>query len=380
MKITLSHEKLSKLLMYTSRAVSTKPNIPILSNVKMEVSKSNLNLSATNLDMGINLWIPGVVESEGNLTVSAKFIADFVNASGGEKVELELKDNVLLVETDKSKANFNIIPADEFPIMPKLPENHWFRIDKNEFIKTLEKVLFACSTELTPGKVHMSGALIEVEGEEVSFVGLDGFRLSKRSVKPIELNALENLPQIIVPSKYLNELIKISSDATDVEEVVVYLSDNRSQIIFKLEEIEFSIRLLEGPYSDYKKIMPDSATFTFEFKRSDLENAIKVVSTFARSNLNYKALVDFDIENKHFKMRSSVTDVGDNETEVDMITAEADTDLNAAYNLKYLQDIVAHTKGDTLKVESKGALTATVFRDLSDEKFVHLLMPLRRDA
>ncbi len=380
MKITLSHEKLSKMLMYTSRAVSTKPNIPILSNVKMEVNKSNLNLSATNLDMGINLWIPGVVESEGNLTVSAKFIADFVAASSAEKVELELKDNVLNVETEKSKANFNIIPADEFPIMPAIPEKSWFRIDKNEFIKTLDKVLFACSTELTPGKVHMSGVLIEVEGEEISFVGLDGFRLSKRTVKAIELSQLENLPQVIVPAKYLSELAKIASDASDVEEVVVYLSDNRSQIIFKMEEIEFSVRLLEGPYSDYKKIMPDSNSFAFEFKRGDMENAIKVVSTFARSNLNYKTLVDFDVENKSFKMRSSVTDIGDNETEVELLSSEATTDLNVAYNLKYLQDIVNHTKGDTLRLESKGALTANVFKDSSDEKFIHILMPLRRDA
>jgi len=380
MKITLSHEKLSKMLMYTSRAVSTKPNIPILSNVKMEVNKSNLNLSATNLDMGINLWIPGVVESEGSLTVSAKFIADFVAASAAEKVELELKDNVLTVETEKSKANFNIIPADEYPIMPVIPEKSWFRIDKNELIKTLDKVLFACSTELTPGKVHMSGVLMEVEGDEIGFVGLDGFRLSKRLVKAIEISPLENVPQVIVPAKYLSELAKIASDASDVEEVVVYLSDNRSQIIFKLEEIEFSVRLLEGLYSDYKKIMPDTSSFTFEFKRVDMENAIKVVSTFARSNLNYKTLVDFDIENKSFKMKSSVTDVGDNETEVELINIDAQTDLNVAYNLKYLQDIVNHTKGDTIKLESKGALTANVFKDSSDEKFIHILMPLRRDA
>ena len=91
MKITLNHSKLAKSLQYASRAVSSKPNIPVLSNVLLDVTNTDIKLSATNLDMGINMWIPGKVEEEGSTTVSAKYIADFVVASSSDKVEIPSK-------------------------------------------------------------------------------------------------------------------------------------------------------------------------------------------------------------------------------------------------------------------------------------------------
>ncbi len=94
MEIKLNHLNLAKSLQYTSRAVSAKPNIPVLSNVLLDVTKNGIKLSATNLDMGITVWIPGLVDKEGKITVSAKFISDFVSASTGDNVELKLDGNL----------------------------------------------------------------------------------------------------------------------------------------------------------------------------------------------------------------------------------------------------------------------------------------------
>jgi len=245
----------------------------------------------------------------------------------------------------------------------------------------MDKVIFSCSTDMSIGKIQQSGVLFELnkEDSEVIFVGLDGFRLSKRDAKVKEL--AEELPteQIIVPAKYLAEVQKIASDYVDLDEIEVYLSKNNSQIIFKFEEIEFSIRLIEGPYPEYKRILPDSASFTFEVKRGDLEDAIRVVNTFARSNLGYKTLFDLDLENSAIKLKSIVAEVGENESVVNVTEVQADTDLNTSYNLKFIQDVVSHIKGDTLVFETKGPLAASVFKDKSDARFIHLLMPLRRE-
>lgn len=381
MEIKLNHLNLAKSLQYTSRAVNAKPNIPILSNVLLDVSKNGLKLSATNLDMGITVWIPGLVDKEGKITVSAKFISDFVSASSGDNVELKLDGSVVTVKTDKSKANFNTIAATEFPVLPEISEASLFKISAKEFQVSMDKVIFASSTDMSIGKIQQSGILFEFnkEDSEVVFVGLDGFRLSKRDTKVKELP--EELPteQIIVPAKYLSEVSKIVSDYVDLDEIEVYLSKNKSQVIFKFEEIEFSIRLIEGPYPEYKRIMPDSASFTFEVKRGDLEDAIKVVNTFARSNLGYKTLFDLDLENSVIRLKSIVAEVGENESVVEVKEVTGDSDLNTSYNLKYIQDVVSHIKGDTIIFETKGALAASVFKDKADARFLHLLMPLRRE-
>jgi DNA polymerase-3 subunit beta len=383
MRITLNHNKLSKSLQYTSRAVSAKPNIPVLSNVLMEVTKTDLKLSATNLDMGINVWIPGKVEEEGKVTVSAKYIADFVTASFEDKVDIELKENVLNVKTTKSKANFSTIPASEFPVLPAITNEPLFSISASEFVTSMEKVVFACSTDMSAGKIQQTGVLFEFsesDKDEVVFIGLDGFRLSKRTSKIKGLNKDSLKDQIIVPARYLTEVVKIVQDYTELEDISVYLSENKSQIIFKFEEVELSVRLIEGPYPDYKRIMPDGASYTFEVKKTDLEEGIKIVNTFARSNLSNKTLFDFDVENSVVKLRSSVAEVGENETVIPVANVDAAGDMNAAYNLKFILDVVTHIKGENIKFETKGPLSPSVFKDKNDAKFVHLLMPLRRDV
>ncbi len=383
MRITLNHNKLSKSLQYASRAVSSKPNIPVLSNVLMEVTKTDLKLSATNLDMGINVWIPGKVEEEGKVTVSAKYIADFVAASFSDKVDVELKETVLNVKTPKSKANFATIPASEFPVLPTINTDPLLTISATDFVNTMEKVIFACSTDLSTGKIQQTGVLFEFDEsdkDELAFIGLDGFRLSKRTSKIKGLKKDQLKDQLIVPARYLMEVVKIIQDYPELENIDVYLSENKSQIIFKFEEVELSIRLIEGPYPDYKRIMPDSASYSFEVKKSDLEEGIKVTNTFARSNLSNKTLFDFDAEGSAVKLRSSVAEVGENETSVPVTAVDAAGDMNAAYNLKFILDVVTHIKGENIKFETKGPLSPSVFKDKSDARFVHLLMPLRRDV
>lgn len=381
MKVTLNHAKLTKMLQYASRSVSQKPNIPILANVKLDATKSGLKLSATNLDMGINMWIPGVVEEEGSTTVSAKFLSDFVSATSSESVELELKDSILLVKTQKSKAKFNTIPASEFPVLPNTGEGKFLTMSIEDFEKSMDKVLFACSNDTSPGKIQQTGVLFEVVDEvSLNLVGIDGFRLSLRKVNVAELNKdLIGESQLIVPARYLSDFNKILADIEEIDRFDVFISENKTQVIFKIDEIEYSVRLLEGPYPDYKRIMPDTYTYAFDVSKSELEGALKVISTFARSNLAYKTLFDMDVESKNVKLRSNVADIGENETAFEIENVEGEMDMNAAYNLRYLQDIVNHIRGGKLRFETKGPLAASIFKDLDDENFIHLLMPLRRE-
>lgn len=382
MEINLQRHQVSRALNYTSRAVSAKPNIPILSNVLLNVSKNALKLSATNLEMGIVLWIPGTMKSEGSITVNAKYIADFVSAATDDIIDFNLDTTNLLVRTKSSNAKFTTIPSEEFPVLPALGSEPIFVIEKQKFIDTLEKVIFACSTDLSAGRIQQSGVFFDIDTSKstIDFVGLDGFRLSKKTVAVEELSKSITKEEIIVPARYLNEAIKVLSDYEEVKKVEVYLSDNNSQLILKFAEVEYSIRLLEGPYPDYKKIMPDSFSYSFKIEKTELENALKVVNSFARGNLGNKTLFDFNLEDGVVTLQSSVSEIGEGQTKLQTKDFEGESDLNSAYTLRYLQDFVNHIKGDNLTYETKGQLAPAVVKDLDDPDFVHLIMPMRREV
>jgi len=381
MKAILNHNKLAQAILYTSRCVSSKPNIPILSNVYISASSEGISLYATNLEISISMWIPGLIEEEGKTTVSAKYLADFLSASKSDKVTLELVGNSLKVTLDKSKATFNTINHEEYPITKDTDKNFIFKIKKQNFISCMDKILFACSTDNSISKIQQTGVFVEALNESrISLVGLDGIRLSLKNCDVTGLNTKNFLQGIIIPAKYISEFIKIvDSDYYQSDEIEFYLSSNNSQVVLKYEDIEFSIRLIDGNYPDYKKILPDSYIYRFIVDKNEIEDAVRVVNTFARGSFAFKTLFDFDSDTGEILMKSSVSEIGENEYFLNVEEPEGDGKLESAYNIKLLQDVISKIKTGKIIFETKGPLAATVIKDQSDDDFLHLLMPLRRE-
>lgn len=378
MQITLPQSQLAKALNYTSRAVSVKPNIPVLANILIEVAKDSLHLGATNLDMGINMWIPGQAEAEGRVTVSGKLLADFINAADGASVDILLEGDTLQVITDNSRADFQTIPATEFPVLPKVKGDPVFVLKSSDFADSVAKVAFASSTDFITSRIQYTGVLFSFEpdnAEQLTLVGLDGYRLSRKQiqVKRAETNGLE----IIVPAKSLQELVKIVQTET-ADDVEVYVNDNRSQAIFKIGDIEVSIRLLEGPFVDYHKAIPAECAYEFDVSKVELEAAMRVVNTLARTVQGHRVDWDLDLETAVLTMRSHA-ELGKNQTKLKVEGVIGSSDFKAAYSLQFLMDMVSHMDGDNIHFATNGPLSAAVFTDSQDPAFLHLVMPLQRE-
>lgn len=381
MKITIPQDKLSKALLQVARGVSTKPNIPVLSNILLEVSKDQLKLSSTNLDMGIHMWIPGSSDTEGKTTVSGKFIADFVAANSGGKVELALNGEVLHVHTDSSKAEFNTISSGEFPILPKVTSEVFFTVEAKSFIEALDKVLFTCASDFS-GRIQLTGVLMEINSaapDKLVLAGADGFRLSQKTldISSAHMDEGADKHQLIVPARPLQEFAKMV-DLAEVDNIDVYVNESKSQLIFKLDNMEFSVRLLEGPYPDFKQVIPVDTVYGFDLDKAEFERAMKIVNTFARSLQGYNVDFDLDIESGQLVLRSRVVDLGVNETKMMVKNVKGPNDLKAAYSLQLLMDMVNHAKGNTVTYETNGALAPALFTDQNDKDYIHLVMPMQR--
>ncbi len=378
MQITIQRQKLAKALNYVSKAVSSKPNIPVLSNVLLSVKDDQLKLSATDLDMGINMWVPGVGSQGGQVTASGKFLADFINASSGDKVELKLEGDVLHVSSAKSKAQFQTIPASEFPVLPKVGEKPTYSFNTADFIKSMQKVIFACAADNNTSTIQFTGVLFEVEEgtKHIHFVGLNGFRMSRKRMRLSESNATSS--QLIVPAKSLQDLVRILA-AEEESEIKIYVNEAATQIIFAIADLEFSIRLLEGPYPDYKDVIPTESSYEFEVQKSEFEQSLRVINTFARSITGNKVNWDLDTETGELLMHSEVIDLGRNETSLQVEDVKGTGVLKDAYSMQFLMDFVSHTDGDTISFHTNAPLAAAVFTDKADADFIHIIMPVLRD-
>src|SRR2546428_12250346 len=120
MKITVTAGNLGQGLQIVSRAVSSRTTLPILNNVLLQTAESGLQLTATNLEIGIRQVIPAEIQEEGGITVPARLLTDFVTAHPDEPLSMTLdrKTQSLAVKSNRFDANIRGIDPADFPPAP----------------------------------------------------------------------------------------------------------------------------------------------------------------------------------------------------------------------------------------------------------------------
>ena len=112
MKFNVNQQDLQQALNYCQGVIEKRSTLPILSNVLLNASNSNLTITATDLDLIFIHQINNVeVIEEGNTTTTASIMYDIIRKfSSGKKINLTLiENNKLHLESEKSIFNLNCI-------------------------------------------------------------------------------------------------------------------------------------------------------------------------------------------------------------------------------------------------------------------------------
>ena len=97
MKISCLQQNLSRGLAIVGRAVATRSNLPVLQNVKISTQNDMLVLTGTNLDIAITTKIGAQIEEEGEITIPARLLTDFVNTLPDDRIDMESSADLMRV-------------------------------------------------------------------------------------------------------------------------------------------------------------------------------------------------------------------------------------------------------------------------------------------
>lgn len=371
MQFSCNQDTLSKYLNIVSRVVSSKPGLPILNNVQFESSKGKLLMTATDLEIGISTWIGADVKSEGKITVPAKQLTEFVNSIPEEKVDVTLENQNFNISSTNNTASFNTMAADDFPAVASITDQKpLLKIPKDLLFKSVNRVAFAAATDDI--KPVLTGILLEVTGETMSFVGTDGLRLSRQIVK-LESSSEKDV-NILVPVKALLELAHIVSEVGEDDNVEVYLIEDRNQILFRYSDIDLVSRLIDGQFPEYRQIIPTGYKTISKINRSEFLNSLKVTNIIAKSVLGNKLILDIDPKADTISLSATQTDLGSNKS---TFGGSIDGDsVKIAFSSRLLSDILNHLDSENIVFECSETVKPGVFKIEEDPDFVHLVMPM----
>ena len=162
MKISCLQQNLSRGLAIVGRAVATRSNLPVLQNVKISTQNDMLVLTGTNLDIAITTKIGAQIEEEGEITIPARLLTDFVNTLPDDRIDIESSADLMSVTLKclRFEANINATDPSEFPPIPTVDEGSTIKIDPQILKETVDYVAFAAATE--DSRPVLTGIKIEV--------------------------------------------------------------------------------------------------------------------------------------------------------------------------------------------------------------------------
>jgi DNA polymerase-3 subunit beta len=361
-------ENLSKSLGVVVRAVPTKGALPVLSNVLINAAHGKVTLTVTNLETVITSTFPALVEKEGSTTVPAKMFNEYISNLNPGKLIISSERNILsVVSLPKTKTKFNGMSSIEFPEIPT-PNNSksYLEINPKILSSLVSHTSFSSSVDVT--RPVLTGTLIDFTDGILSFVTTDGFRLSENTHN-IE-GEFSNF-KVVVPTKTLQDVSKIFSNIDENISLIFNSDDNL--VFFQGNNISVGVRVIDGTFPDYKRIIPSSKSISVTFKGNDLKEAVRLTSIFSKESNSSIKIEITDIGT--LRVFTSSEESGEHVSEFEAVIDG--NPLIISFNSKYLNDFLNNIKADEIFFESNGGVTPVVFKSNELNNFLHIIMPMK---
>ena len=367
MKLQCAKNELSSALQIVSKAVAVKPQTPILSGIYLKASDNQLELQATNYEIGIIVRIDAEIEEPGEIAISGRYFGEVIRRLPGEKVALTFSRDENILHIQSNQANFTLVsmnPA-EFPTVKELSGDLQFTIKDNVLRSLIKKTVFACATD--EGRPVFTGCSLDIQETKVTMAATNTHRLA---VKSETFNQSIGKIKIIVPSRTLSELLHNMTSEIPTD-VTVTCSYNR--ISFKFDNFFMTSRLIEGQFPDYNRVIPSAFETHVKLDTAAFSGAVDRVSLISRSG-EYN-VIKLEFANDTLHITSNNPDIGKAE---ETIAAEIQgPDLTIAFNSQYIIDVLKAIETKVCRLDLGKALTPIAVREENEESFIYIVTPVR---
>lgn len=386
MKFTCSQESLIHGIQTVQKGISNKIGLPIYNGILFEVSKDNkVHLFATDLEIGIDCYIPAQVIEGGAVVIPNRIISELIRKFPEGNIEVESKENnITTIKENNSVYKILGFSADEFSNFPEIEIKSKIKLSQKILKDTIQKTIFSASRD--ENRSFLNGALFKIINNKIEVVTTDSHRLSLKTIPVPKID--ENIIQegeVIIPYRTLSELYKL---LTDEKEVFVEINVGEKQIVFILfpngqkNSIRIYSRLIEGQFPNYHQIIPKSFKTEIKINTDEFRNKMERISLFVREDLN---TVKLKIENKEdisekkceIIIKALSQNIG--EAHETIICFKKGKDIIITFNSKYILDVLKIIKTKNIEIKFNDPLNPVIIHPEKDKNYLYILMPVRTD-
>lgn len=377
MTFSINRDVLLNNLIIMQKGLPNRTPLPILTNIKFEVRQDHIILTTSNHDIAIQLLIEGddlVIDKTGILTIPGKYLIDIVRKVNSQRIEFSLiEDRIIVIKADRSEFKLRLMDASDYPEIDFLDETTEPLVIDSELLKVIIRETSYASA-VSEKRPILTGVNFKYYENNLFVVATDSYRLAQKEVK---VRSKSDNFDIVLPSKSLDELSKILDNTNS--NVNFYISPNK--VLFKIDNIMFQTRLLEGNYPNTARIIPTEFPVSIPFNKEELLSAVERVSLLSPKDkeTNYNIIKLKLSNNKTVEILSNNSEVGDAN---EMILPTGDVTgsiINIAFSSRYLVEALKSFNSTEIVINFAGEVKPFVIRGKEDDNLLNLILPVRID-
>ncbi|MCX7193824.1 MAG: DNA polymerase III subunit beta [Proteobacteria bacterium] len=362
----IEKETLLKPLQTVVGIVERKQTMPILSNILIEKEVGKIRFTSTDLEIQITTTVETDTDSDSStaITVGGKKLQEILRILPDQsKVSIEVKENKVLIKSNKSKFNLQSLPAQDFPKLGnQLVDPRKITLSQGTLKKLFASVQFAMAQQDV--RYYLNGVLFVIEDNIFRAVATDGHRLAYNAI-PIDANS--DKLEIIIPRKAIVELSKLLSD----ENEIIQLEFSGQQLKATFSGIELTTKLIEGKFPDYQRVIPNYSNH-LSINRLLVQQALQRAAIL--SNEKFRG-VRFVLTEKNLCIISSNSE--QEEAQVEIETDYHGEAIDIGFNVNYLMDGLSSIHSEMAIFSFGNPNSSILITSPDDLEFRYVVMPMR---
>lgn len=375
MKLLCAQSDFSSNLSLVSRAVPSRPGLPILANILLTADAGTQRVSLTGFDqtLGIQTSFAAQVESSGAITLPAKLLTDIVSRLPNDSqvtLEHNADDPIATLSAKGGCYQVNGLSAEDFPELPLVQAGEALSVATEALMEGLRGTLFATSGDET--KQVLTGIHLKVRADSLEFAATDGHRLAVVTTANVNGDSAVTEFEVTVPARALRDLEKMISSRNSTEPIALYY--DQGQTVFQCGDQYITSRTLEGQYPNYNQLVPKQFERQVTLDRKQLLSALERIAVMADQKNNVVRL-SLDNDAQAVTLFVEAQDVGSGQ---ESLSAQISGDsLEIAFNVRYLMDGLKAVNSADVQLQLNSATSPVVLSPLGAIKMIYLVMPVQ---
>lgn len=365
MTIKVNAGDLARAMKHAGQVVEKRNTIPILSNVLFEAGDNRLSIVATDLDLQVRQDIPAVCEGAFAVTIPAQRLTAIATAvSADAQLTFSMQDgHRVAIKAGRSRWVLATLPPTDFPRIPAPKVDQTLTLEPSALAQLINRVVPFCSKEEV--RYYLKGPLWHGEDGKVALASTDGHRLM-RAVVDVDWPA--DAPEVILAPKACKLLASFGEEKSDVR-----FAWGRSRICVSVGRVELVAKVIDGTFPDYRRVIGLKVDAPMRVDPEELRAALSRLLV-AGDRPDSAVLIDPTAEGVTLSMKASdaLADASED------VACEVGSQPAAAFNARYLQEMLAVIGGDTVEIHMADEKAPTRIVRTIDDGAVGTVMPMRR--